>query len=85
VLAVSTTGWWVIGWLIGAAVVVVAVILLLAIIALARRIVRQAAEITAALDGARENTNVLFDLATTNLALDRITRGLERARKGQLR
>ena len=47
----TTTGWWILGYAVGAAVVVVAASLLVAIIALARRIVRQAAAITLALDG----------------------------------
>ncbi len=81
-IAVSTTAWWVIGVAIGAAVVVVAAALLLTIIALARRIVRQAGEIVTALEQARENTNALFDVASTNHALDRITRGLRAARGG---
>ena len=81
-LAVSTTGWWVIGWVLGAAVVVVAALLLLAIIALGRRIVRQAEEIVTALDGARENTNALFDVTRINLSLDRITRHLATVREG---
>jgi hypothetical protein len=81
VLALSAQTWWLIGWVIGAAVVVVAALLLLAIIALARRIVRQAGEITAALEGAREHTAPMFDLTRTNLELDRIARGLAEARK----
>ena len=81
-LAVSTTAWWVIGWTLGVAVVLVAAVLLLAIIALGRRIVRQAEEITIALDGARANTNALFDVTRTNLALDRITRHLRTVREG---
>jgi hypothetical protein len=82
VLAVSTTGWWVIGFVLAGAVVVIAAALLLAIIALARRIVRQAHDIEAALDGARRNTEPLFDLAKTNLALERITRSLASLREG---
>lgn len=81
ILAVSTTAWWVIGWLIGVAVVVVAALLLLVIIALARRVVRQAEAIVEALDGARENTDALFDVTKTNLAIDRITRNLRAVRE----
>lgn len=80
-LAVTTTGWWVIGAAIAAAVVLVAAVLLFAIIALGRRIVRQAGEIVDALDGARENTNALFDVTRTNLAIDRITRSLAAVRE----
>ena len=79
--AVSTTAWWVIGYAIGGAVVVVAATLLLVIIVLGRRIVRQAGEIVQALDGARENTNPLFDVTRTNLAIDRITRSLRTVRE----
>ena len=78
--AVSTG--WIVGWVIGALVVVVAAALLLVIIALGRRIVRQADEITAALDGARQNTAPLFEVKRTNLAIDRITRALRSVRTG---
>lgn len=79
-LAVSTG--WIVGWIVGAAVVVVAAALLLIIIALGRRIARQADEITAALDGTRKNTMPLFEVKRTNLAIDRITRGLRAVRTG---
>lgn len=79
-LALSTTAWWVLGSVIAGAVVLVAAALLLAIIALARRVVRTADEIVAALDGTRENTNAMFDVAAVNHNIDRITRGLRAAR-----
>ena len=79
VLAVS---WWLVGWVIAAVVVVIAAALLLAVIALGRRIVRQADDITTALDGAREHTLPLYEVKRTNLALDRVTRGLAAAREG---
>jgi hypothetical protein len=82
VLAISTTGWWVIGAIVAAGVVLVAALLLLAIIALARRIVRQAGAIVSALDGARANTDALYDVTTTNHAIDRITRNLAAVREG---
>ena len=63
--------------------VLIAATLLLAIIALGRRIARQADDITAAIDGARENTAPLFDVAGTNSAIDRITRGLRTVRTGE--
>ena len=81
-LALSTTGWWVLGCVLGAVVVLIAASLLLAIIAIARRIVRTANEIVAALDGTRENTNALFDVPVVNHNIDRITRGLRTAREG---
>jgi hypothetical protein len=80
VLALTTTQWWVLGWALGALVVVVAAALLIVIILLARRIVRQAGEIVVALEGARANTDALFDVAATNHTLDRVTRGLRAAR-----
>ena len=73
---------WIIGWAIGAVVVLVAAALLLAIIALGRRITGQAEAITEALDGARANTEPLFDVTRTNLAIDRITRSLRAVRTG---
>jgi len=74
--------WWYVGWALGVVVILIAALLLITIILLGRRIVRQADDITAALDGARENTNPLFDLTRTNLAIDQITRGLRRLREG---
>ena len=82
-MVVALASGWVIGWIIGAVVVVIAAALLLAVIALGRRIVREADDITAALDGARGNTDPLFDVARTNLAIDRITRGLRTVRTGE--
>lgn len=75
-------GWW-IGWAVGLVVVLLAAGLLLAVIALGRRIVRQADDITAALDGAREHTTPLFDVTRTNFAIDRIARDLRIVRTGQ--
>lgn len=86
-LALSTTTWWTIGIVIGVAVVLIVALLLIAIILLARRIARQAADITAALDGARRNTTPLFATANVNHALERITtslralRGVEKLRE----
>jgi hypothetical protein len=75
--------WWYVGWGVGLVVVLIAAVLLLAIIALGRRIARQADDITQALDGTRENTSPLFDVTHTNLALDQITRGLRTVRTGE--
>ena len=72
--------WWLIGWALGAAVVVVAAALLLIVIAFAQRIAREAREIVAALDGARANTEPLFDLAMVNHSLERIARALRELR-----
>ena len=82
-MLVALSSWWYVGWGIGLAVVLVAAVLLLAIIGVGRRIARQAGEITAALDGARENTAPLFDVTRTNLATDRITRYLRIVREGR--
>ncbi len=78
-LALST--WWYFGWVVGAVVVLIAATLLLAIIFLARRIARQADEITAALDGARRNTDPLWGVKQININIDRINRGLAAARR----
>jgi len=61
--------------------VLVAAGLLLTIIALGRRISRQATDITRALDGARANTDALWEVRATNHAVDRITRHLAAARR----
>ena len=82
-LAVSTSVWWTIGFAVAGVVVLLVALLLLAIIALARRIARQAADITEALEATRRNTEPLFDIAAVNHALDRITRGLARLRVGE--
>ena len=74
---------WVVGWTVGGLVVVIAAVLLLLIIGLGQRIVRQAKEITGLLDSARQRTIPLFELSQTNLALDRMVRGLARAREEQ--
>jgi hypothetical protein len=82
VSAGAAIGWW-IGWAVALVVILIAATLLLAIIALGRRIVRQADDITAAIDGAREHTAPLFDVTATNSAIDRITRGLRGVRTGE--
>jgi preprotein translocase subunit SecG len=75
--------WWYVGWVLGVVVILIAALLLITIILLGRRIVRQADDITAAIDGARENTSPLFDVTKTNLALDQIERGLRKVRTGE--
>jgi hypothetical protein len=75
-------GWW-IGWAVALVVILLAAALLLAIIGLGRRIVRQADDITAALDGTREHTTALFDLTRTNFAIDRIARDLREVRTAE--
>ena len=73
---------WVIGWSTGAAVVAIAASLLVTIIGLCRRIVGQSEDITQALDGAREQTNVLFALTATNAAVGSIAADLRAVREG---
>lgn len=73
---------WAIGWNVGALVVSIAAGLLVTIIALCRRIVGQAEDITQALDDAREQTDVLFGLTATNAAVASITADLRAVREG---
>lgn len=79
--ALALSSGWYIGWAIGLVVVLIAAGLLLTIIALGRRIARQATDITHALDGARENTLPLWEVRTTNHTIDRITGNLATARE----
>ena len=81
-MTIALSGWWIVGWVGGVVVVALVAALVLAITALAQRITRQAIDITAALDGAREHTDPLFAVRGTNSAVDRITRGLRRVRTG---
>jgi len=78
-LALSS-GWY-IGWAVGLLVVLIAAGLLLAVIAFGRRIAAQAADITVALDGTRDNTDALWDVRATNADVDRVTRQLAKARE----
>lgn len=82
-MALALSVWWIVGWAIAVAVIVLAASLLLAIIGLGRRIVGQANSITEALDGAREHTLPLYEVTQTNLAVDRIERGLRAVREQQ--
>jgi hypothetical protein len=77
VIALGTRAWWLIGSAVGVGVVLVAATLLVTIVLLARRIVRQEAEIALALDGAMRNTTPLFDLALLNHTIESLTRGLK--------
>ena len=80
-MTLALSGWWTFGWAFGALVVVIAAGLLLAAILLVRRITGQIDEVTDALDGARANTEGLWEVKRTNLAVARITRGLAKARE----
>ena len=73
---------WVLGWGIAGVVVALAAGLLVTIVALCRRIVRQAEDITRALDGAHANSTALFDVTRTNAAIASITADLRRVREG---
>ncbi len=81
-MTVAVAAGWIVGWVLGVIVVALVAVLVLTITALAGRITRQAGAITEALDGARENTTPLWEVRSTNHALDRITRGLRRVRTG---
>lgn len=81
-MVAALSQWWYVGWVVGVVVILIAAVLLLTIIALGRRIARQADDITRALDGARENTLPLYEVTRTNLAIDQITRGLRTVRTG---
>jgi hypothetical protein len=80
-MVLALSAWWLIGWMLAVVVVVLAATLLLTIIGLGRRIVRQADDITEALDGARQHTEPLWDVKKVNINIDRINRGLAAARK----
>lgn len=80
--AADFSGWWIVGWAVGFGGAVVAALLLVSIIMLGRRIVSQAEDIRDAIEGAHGNTSAMFELARTNLALDRIARGLQGVRRG---
>jgi hypothetical protein len=77
---VASALWWTIGYVAGVLVVLAAALLLLAIIALAKRIERQARDIQAALEGAVRNTEPLFELGLVNHTLESLTRAMKRER-----
>jgi hypothetical protein len=85
VLPLALSGWWTFGWIVAAVVVLVAAALLVAIILLGRRIVAQAEAITESLDRTRANTDPLWDVKRTNMAIDRVVRGLAAAREAVTR
>ncbi len=79
-MPLALSGWWFFGWAVGAVVVLLAASLLIVAILLARRIGAQASDIEEALDGARANTDPLWEVKKTNIAISRINRGLAAAR-----
>jgi hypothetical protein len=68
---------WRIGWTAGAGVVATAAALLIELNLRARRIAAQADDIATSLESAGAHTAPLFEIASTNLALDRATRALQ--------
>lgn len=78
-LAVVLTGWYA-GYIITAIIIAAVVILVASILALARRIGEQAAEINRVLDDARANTMVLWNLEKLNDALRSIVGSATAAR-----
>ncbi len=78
--AVSLSGWYV-GYIIAGVIITVVVVLVGIILALARRIGEQAAQITAALDEARINTLPLWDVDKINSGVRSITRSAQTARQ----
>lgn len=79
--AAALSGWWIFGWVVALVVVLLAAGLLIVAILLARRIGDEAVEIEKAIDGARQNTDPLWEVKTTNLTIARINDGLATARK----
>ena len=80
-MTVALSYGWYVGWGVGLFVVLLAAALLLVNISIARRIARQAGDITKALDGTKVNTDPLWDVRATNHTADRITRNLAAARE----
>lgn len=73
---------WIGGWAAGGAVVAIAAGLILTLVGFGRRIVRQAGEITEALNGAQANTRSLFAVTETNTTIERVTARLRAVREG---
>jgi hypothetical protein len=80
VLASDLTGWWV-GYGVGAVVVVAVALLVIAIIVTARRIAAVAEDATRSLTTARERTEALWEVATTNTVAGDLLAGAREARR----
>lgn len=78
--AADLTGWW-IGYAIGAVVVVAVAVLVLVLIVTARRISATARDITGSLAVARDRTEVLWQVATTNQVAGDVLGAATRARR----
>lgn len=72
---------WHIAYYVAGAVLALVVALVAIILELARRINKQALDITAALDDSRANTLPLWDVASVNRGLENIVKGAATARQ----
>jgi hypothetical protein len=77
--AADLTGWW-IGYAVGAVVVVLVAALVITIIVTAKRISAVAKDATRALVQARDRTEVLWEVGTTNRVAEDILESAKRAR-----
>jgi len=80
VIATVSQYQWTIGWIVAAAVVLVVVLVVGTIIYLASRIRDQLAQILQALTEARDNTQALWEVQTTNQLAKEILEAARRAR-----
>ncbi len=71
---------WVIGYVVGALVVVVVAVLAITLILQARKIGRQAGDVIAALERARDNTAGLWEVDTVNRSLENVRAAARAAR-----
>jgi hypothetical protein len=78
VTALST--WWTVGWVVAAVVIALVAALLLIITALVRKIDGEAQQLVTDLDSIARKTRPLHDVGRTNIAVQKITRGLRIAR-----
>lgn len=78
---VDLTNWY-IAYYVAAAILAVVVALVAIILELARRINKQALDITQALDDSRQNTLPLWDVAGANRGLQAIVKNAQTARVG---
>lgn len=76
----NVTGWW-IGWAIGGPIVLVVATLVLLIIIAARGIAAVAEDGTRSLNDARDRTEALWQVETTNQAVADVVDGATQARK----
>ncbi len=79
-IATVSQSQWTIGWIVAAAVVLVVILVVGTIIYLASRIRDQLAQILQALTEARDNTQALWEVQTTNQVAKEILEAARRAR-----